>query len=167
MKTGIFLSLFLITLCTWAQEACPCCTEAHRAFDFWVGKWEVQLADGSPAGVNHIEKEQGGCVLREQWVSAKGGLTGTSLNFYNASTDKWEQVWVDSNGNALNLKGGLEGGRMVLSSEPAENAEGKLIVNRITWTPQPDGSVRQLWEVVTEGQVARAVFDGYYRKIDE
>ncbi|MBT8210835.1 MAG: hypothetical protein KJP14_09935, partial [Eudoraea sp.] len=44
-----------------AQEeanACPCCTEQHKAFDFWIGNWEVFLKDGTVAGYNRIEKLQ-------------------------------------------------------------------------------------------------------------
>jgi hypothetical protein len=36
--------------------------------------------------------------------------------------------------------------------------------NRITWTPHPDGSVRQLWEQSTdEGKTWQVAFDGLYR----
>jgi len=40
------------------------------------------------------------------------------------------------------------------------------VVNRITWTPNDDGSVRQLWEVlnVTENKWTIA-FDGLYKKL--
>lgn len=167
MKIRVFLTSFFITLCTWGQEGCPCCTESYQAFDFWLGKWEVHLADGSPAGINQITKEQGGCMLREQWESAKGGLTGTSLNFYNKNLDQWEQIWVDSSGNVLKLKGGRVENRMVLSSEPHRNPEGKLIVNRITWTLESDGSLRQLWEVLENEKTIQVAFDGYYQRIKE
>lgn len=167
MKIRIFWILFWMSLSVWGQQECRCCDASYRAFDFWLGKWEVRLADGSPAGVNEITKEQGGCILREQWKSAKGGVTGTSLNFYNSSIDQWEQIWVDSSGNVLKLKGGPEGNQMRLASEPFKNAEGKLVVNRITWTPNPDGSVRQHWEVLEDGKVSQVLFDGYYRKVNE
>lgn len=106
-------------------------------------------------------------MLREQWESAKGGLTGTSLNFYNKNLDQWEQIWVDSSGNVLKLKGGRVENRMVLSSEPHRNPEGKLIVNRITWTLESDGSLRQLWEVLENEKTIQVAFDGYYQRIKE
>jgi hypothetical protein len=37
--------------------------------------------------------------------------------------------------------------------------------SRITWTPLPDGRVRQLWEVSSDGGSSWAVsFDGYYER---
>ena len=84
MKRTTLLLIFFTSLAVYGQDAgpCACCTEAHRAFDFWVGEWAVVLQDGSPAGTNLGTSEQGGCLVREQWRSAKGGLTGSSMNYY-------------------------------------------------------------------------------------
>jgi hypothetical protein len=144
--------------------ACPCCTENHRAFDFWIGQWEVELANGQPAGTNRIERSQNGCVLQEFWSNASQGFTGTSLNYYNATVGQWEQLWVDSSGNVLKLSGNRQGDQMILSSEPFMNAQGVSSVNRITWTLNKDGSVRQLWELLQDGKAVQVVFDGLYRK---
>lgn len=146
------------------RPACPCCTENHRAFDFWIGQWDVELANGQPAGTNRIERSQNGCVLQEFWSSAAQGFTGTSLNFYNAALGLWEQLWVDSSGNVLKLRGNRQGNQMILSSEPFLNAQGVTSVNRITWTLNKDGSVRQLWELLQDGKAVQVVFDGLYRK---
>lgn len=36
---------------------------------------------------------------------------------------------------------------------------------RVTWTPQPDGRVRQLWESSSDGSKTRTVvFDGLYAR---
>jgi hypothetical protein len=160
----IVMAMTSLALCGQEAGSCACCSEGHRAFDFWVGEWEVVLPDGSPAGTNLVTREQGGCLIREQWKSAKGGLTGTSVNFYQAVENRWEQIWMDSDGNVLRLFGGLEGNRMVLASEPFIGQQGKHLQNRITWTPSPDGTVRQLWEVLENGQVVQTVFDGSYRR---
>jgi hypothetical protein len=38
-----------------------------------------------------------------------------------------------------------------------------LLKHRITWTPQPDGRVRQFWETSSDGgQTWNAAFDGLY-----
>lgn len=152
-----------------AQENsdCNCCSEAYHQFDFWLGKWEVKLADGSVAGENRIEITQGGCALRESWTSAREGFTGTSLNFYNPATGLWEQVWVDNSGTVLKLKGGRKGNQMILSSEALPGPDGREGVNRITWTLLEDGRVRQLWELIQGGNQPRVIFDGYYRKIPD
>lgn len=152
-----------------AQEApdCPCCTPEFRSFDFWIGEWEVTLADGSPAGVNRIEKIQDGCVLQEHWESSRPGSTGTSFTFYNRETGQWEQLWLDNSGGVLKLKGGAQEGAITLASEPATGPDGVPVINRITWSLQEDGGVRQLWEVLRDGAVIQVLFDGYYRKIRE
>jgi hypothetical protein len=54
--------------------------------------------------------------------------------------------------------GAFADGRMVLSSEP--NKAGAF--DRITWSAQPDGSVRQAWQQTTDGRTWRTAFDGRY-----
>ena len=52
----------------------PCEEDARFAeFDFWVGSWDVHVADGSLAGENEITRAERGCVLIERWRSARGG----------------------------------------------------------------------------------------------
>ena len=74
---------------------------------------------------------------------------------------------MDNSGNILKLKGGLRGDQMVLASDPYEAPDGQLRVNRITWTIQEDGIVRQLWEVLQEDEVVQVLFDGYYYPVPE
>ena len=50
-----------------AALAAPCADLQHRAFDFWIGEWQVRTPDGKLAGVNRIEREYGGCVLHERY----------------------------------------------------------------------------------------------------
>ncbi|WP_245917623.1 hypothetical protein [Aureitalea marina] len=61
----LFLSAILFSISNLnAQDSnCPCCTPEHRAFDFWIGEWEVTNPDGSEAGVNTITRIEDGCVL--------------------------------------------------------------------------------------------------------
>src|SRR6056297_55522 len=166
-KITIILSCFF-QLALFAQDAqnCNCCSENHRAFDFWIGKWKVvNSKDGSPAGSSVISKEEGGCVIRENWTSANAGYTGTSLNFFNAQTNQWEQLWVDNAGASLKLKGNRVENQMILTSEEFTKADGKPYKNRITWTKNDDGTVRQLWEVLDEEGNVSIAFDGLYLKV--
>ena len=150
-----------------AQEAsCACCTENHQAFDFWVGTWSVINRDGTLAGKNTIVKSKNNCVIQENWTSAEGEFTGMSTNFYNGSTKQWEQLWIDSAGGHLKLKGNRIGNQMILSSDEFENKLGVLNRNQITWTLNEDGSVRQLWEVLEDEKVVLVVFDGLYKRND-
>ncbi|MDX1315011.1 MAG: hypothetical protein R3356_05865, partial [Eudoraea sp.] len=146
------------------KKPCACCTEEHKAFDFWEGDWEVYLPDGSVAGHNTITKIQDKCALEENWTSAKGGFTGTSFNFYNQTSGKWEQLWIDNAGTQLKLYGNRKGNQMVLASEPFKGQDGDMYVNRITWTANDDGTVRQHWEILKGDTVVQVAFDGLYKK---
>jgi hypothetical protein len=65
----------------------------------------------------------------------------------------------------LELAGGLIDGRMVLASEPRKLRDGRSVTNRITWTPNADGTVRQHWEQSFDaGQTWTTAFDGLYRR---
>jgi len=164
MKYFTLLILLVSASYTFAQEQCNCCTETHSEFDFWIGTWTVTNPDGSAAGNNVIVKLQDKCLLRENWTSAKGNYTGTSHNFYNGQTKQWEQIWVDNQGQSLHLKGKRIGNQMILTSDELKNQEGELYKNRITWTQNQDGSVRQLWEIVQDDKVISVAFDGLYKK---
>jgi len=146
------------------KQTCNCCTEKHAEFDFWVGKWTVTNPDGSPAGKNTIEKVQGECLLRENWTSASPGFTGTSNNFYNYKTKQWEQIWVDNQGQSLHLKGNRKGNQMILQTDEETNTQGQKFYHRVTWTLNNDGTVRQFWETITEGQDVTIASDGPYKK---
>ena len=147
------------------SDECTCCTADHKAFDFWVGEWKVTNPDGSFAGNNTIKKIQDQCVLQENWIGA-GGTTGTSMNFYNRITGQWEQLWIDNSGTPLQLKGNRIANKMILSSDEFTRADGKKYINRITWSLNEDGTVRQLWEVLQNKKIVNVAFDGLYTRVD-
>ncbi|MEM9986975.1 MAG: hypothetical protein AAF804_17925, partial [Bacteroidota bacterium] len=98
------------------------------------------------------------------WTSGRGAFTGTSYNFYHKQQKVWKQLWVDNQGGSLELKGNWNGQAMVLSCDFQADTSGNSYQNRVTWTPLPDGRVRQLWELRSEeGQRLQVVFDGYYQ----
>ncbi len=146
-----------------AQSPAP--AESHQ-FDFWLGEWQVIRPDGQPAGTSRIESIAGGCGLLENWTGAAGG-NGKSLNAWNSVRKQWQQFWIGNDGSVLETAGGLDAqGRMVLTGEHATSA-GARVLERITWTPNPDGSIRQLWDQSTDaGQTWRVVFDGRYVRIN-
>jgi len=148
------------------DESCACCTEIHRAFDFWIGEWTVTNPDGTVAGKSTIVKSELNCVIQENWISAKAGYTGTSTNFYNTISGQWEQLWIDNSGVHLKLKGNKIDNQMILSSDEFKDSTGTLVRNRITWTLNKDGTVRQLWEVLKGEIVESIAFDGLYRRVE-
>jgi hypothetical protein len=138
-----------------------CAGEEFRQFDFWVGSWEV-TARGVVAGRNEVTLEEGGCVLHEHWSGSKGG-TGQSFNIYDRGEKLWHQFWVDNSGTVLHLSGGLSDGVMLLAGTTT-TAEGERVHQRLRFTPNPDGTVRQLWEQSPDGERWSVVFDGLYRR---
>ncbi len=153
------------SLCHAQQPARVSCTSAeHRQFDFWVGDWEVTDSAGRTVyGTNNVTREEGGCLIHENWAGSRGG-TGQSLNFYDPMHQRWEQVWVGSDGLVLQITGALRGTSMVLSGEGLGQG-GTRVMQRAAWTPQVDGRVRQFWEQSADGGSTWTVaFDGWYRR---
>lgn len=142
----------------------PCTLPQYRQFDFWLGNWTAYSKEEEKQGTNHVRKVMGECAVQENWESARGPYRGTSYNFYDKTTDKWYQTWIDNQGGHLFLEGQMKGNSMELSGEQL-TPEGNVRLNRITWTPLDDGRVRQYWQVSTDdGKSWEDVFDGYYRK---
>jgi len=147
-----------------AQSDCTCCTSHHAQFDFWLGEWEVFDTYGKKLGENKIIKLEKGCLISEQWQGSSG-ITGRSYNFFDAADSTWNQLWVDSQGNNLQLKGSASENQMILESKPSKNKAGQWIKNRITWTYNPDDTVTQLWELVDKSdKVQQVAFRGIYKK---
>jgi hypothetical protein len=141
----------------------PCAPAENHQFDFWIGEWTVQNPAGQVAGLSSIESAFGGCVIVEHWAGPTGIPAGTSQNFYHKGDGRWHQNWIDGqSSNPLWLVGGLDanGAMVMMDADPTSNP-----LNRITWTPNPDGTVRQHWEQSSDGGATWATsFDGLYVK---
>lgn len=160
-------SLAILTCMTFslsAQDACKCCDAEYRQFDFWAGNWKTYDPTGKLVGTNEIDIIQDSCILRENWRSAISGYTGTSYNFYDITSKTWTQTWIDNQGGSLILKGTFSNNKMTLSSDPAIMKDGKSIINKITWSKNSDGSVRQLWETKKAQEDWIIAFDGLYKR---
>ena len=131
-------------------------------FDFWVGDWAVHLRDTNELiGHNQIERTCGGHVLTENYSTVRATFSGKSLNGYDHMRGRWHQCWMDTTGLVLDLYGNLIDGAMVMMGEVER---GKT--ERITWTPELDGTVRQHWQQsADDGASWNAVFDGVYRRL--
>ena len=139
----------------------PCGQPEAAQFDFWLGEWEV-LAKDRIVGHNLISRIQGGCTLLEEYTAAGGAFEGKSFNYFDPADDHWHQVWVDNSGTRLHLTGGFADGQMVMSGD--RMVKGKVSTDRISWTDNPDGTVRQLWELSADGgETWQVLFDGLYR----
>ncbi len=141
----------------------PACQAAEfRQFDFWLGKWAVKNPQGQQVGTSEISRQAEGCAIREQWTAASG-KGGMSINYYDESDHQWHQDWVGGDGTILHLHGGLKDGVMVISDEPKSGQS--ALINRISYTPMPDGKVKQEWSISKDnGQTWQTSFLGIYEK---
>ena len=146
-------------------RAFPCEHDrAFKAFDFWVGDWDVHLADGSLAGTNRITRQHHGCVLVEEWTSASGN-TGMSVNFLDQSNGEWVQVWNDANGNQVTIRGGPTETGMRLEGTIHYVTGDQTLPIRGLWTPLPDGRLRQYFEQADQdGANWTPWFEGFYSR---
>ncbi|MBB5518191.1 hypothetical protein [Amphiplicatus metriothermophilus] len=163
MRNAFAAALCLLAAPAAAQSAAgPCAEEAYRAFDFWIGEWEVFNRAGEKAGDNSIVAEEDGCLLVERWTGARGG-TGQSYNYYDPTTQKWRQIWVSA-GFVIDYEGGLNAkGEMVLEGTIAYR-DGRTAPFRGTWTPLENGDVRQFFEQRdAETGAWREWFTGVYK----
>jgi ketosteroid isomerase-like protein len=164
---AVLTSLFAANARVAAQESAPpagCTRAEHRQFDFWAGDWIVTNARGDTVGTNRIQPISDGCALLEQWLGS-GGVSGTSINFFEPATGRWNQLWIGGRGLVLRLEGGFQDGAMELNgTRKRETAQG-AVLDRLRWTPANDGSVEQLWLLSSdEGKTWRDFFRGIYRK---
>ena len=141
-----------------------CTTPQSRQFDFWVGNWNVYNPANELAGTNRIEKVVNGCLLVESWKGAKGGA-GKSFNFYDPRRNKWRQVWVSAEG-ALDLQGDLIDGSIRYTGETT--GLNGVTQESLVFTPNADGTVRQLWQQSPDGgNTWRVNFDGLYKSASQ
>lgn len=163
MKISTCLVLLAFAATASAQTPPSAPPPEARQFDFWIGEWEVFGIKGNKQGDSRIEVVSGGWGLFENW-SGGSGYTGKSLNTWVPQKKRWQQFWVGT-GDALELTGGLnEKGEMVLSGRQTAPG-GKETIERITWTPSANGTVRQHWESSADnGATWTTSFDGLYRK---
>jgi hypothetical protein len=141
-----------------------CVSPEFRQFDFWLGHWKVSNPKGVQVGTSEITRVSEGCAVREQWQSAKG-QGGTSINYYDAADKQWHQDWVGGDGTILHLHGGLKDGVMILTGE-SQSPKGPFM-NRISYTPLPEGKVKQEWAIsVDGGKTWQTSFLGTYEKVN-
>ena len=149
MKSRLLPALFFFSLAgvlgaqTPAPQGPPVPGPEIHQFDFWVGEWDVGNAHSK------IEKVADGLALLESWSGADGAH-GSSLNTYNLVSKKWQQFWVGKGTPVLELSGGLVDGKMVLAGDRVMRS-GATVRDRITWTPNADGTVEQIWELSRDG----------------
>jgi tetratricopeptide (TPR) repeat protein len=133
-------------------NARPCDADPnYRAFDFWIGEWDVQPT-GSPRGplgtgvTSVIERQLDGCVIQENWLPPAG--EGKSFNIYNRATKQWEQYYVDARGTITLYTGTFHDDGNLYFEAVQFGSTNRI---RMTFFNQGPSQVRQLGHVSTDG----------------
>lgn len=112
-----------------------------RQFAFWLGEWDYTgrmiQQDGSwkeGSGTNTITVTLDGYALEENFHSiTPNSWRGMSITVYNSQAGKFQQQWVDVQGqHFLPFEGGMEGETMVLYS-PEREIQGAKVINKMVF----------------------------------
>jgi len=164
MKSIVLLITYLLFISSAHAEAIKCTQTPYRAFDFWLGTWQVTTTNDTIIRHSKISAINDGCTILEEY-STPSGYTGKSLNIYDNTTKKWHQTWTDNGGLLLQLNGNLVGNSMVMTGLTIDE-NNKSIVNKITWSPMYKDSLRQFWQTSRDnGKTWQTAFDGLYTRI--
>jgi len=122
-------------------------SKEHRQLDFWVGEWVV-TSQGEKVGESSVQPVVRSCAIVESWTSVKGAL-GKSLNYFDPSTRKWHQNWVNDTGQISQFTGEFREGAMRLEGT-STLPDGRKVMRRMVLMPLPIG-VRQTSEFSEDG----------------
>ena len=104
-----------------------------------------------------------GCAIRESYhyPGAPGGpYEGTSYSSYDRNDGHWHQMYVDTHGSVAWFDGALVGKAMAMTT-PGPGGS----IQRMVYTPLPDGSVTQVGTLSTDGGKSwRPGYDYTYRR---
>ena len=163
------MTFAMMLLLASAQSALPappkvdCNDSDHRAFDFWIGDWDVSPT-GSKTVVAHSRIEKiAGCAISETYDQTIGpggkpaNYQGRSISSFVPAEKKWRQFYVDSGGTVSTLDGGIVDGAMIFHSKAGP------VTNRMTLRANADGSVRQHGEGSLDGKSWSTSYDFTYR----
>jgi tetratricopeptide (TPR) repeat protein len=146
----------------------PCLNLAEaRLFDFWLGEWNVFVTANMSvqAGINRVTRESGGCVILENWES-QGPHSGLSLNYFDPSSNKWQQKWAGSGQDILEFYDGVYSDSAMRFKWDGRNQDGTKFMGRLTFTNMESGNVRQHSERSDdEGKTWTSVYDFTYVRV--
>jgi tetratricopeptide (TPR) repeat protein len=146
------------------QRIYPCIhNPKYSEFDFWVGEWEVFNQQGQKVGENQIQKIMRGCLILENWKSVSGSK-GSSMNYYDPSSNSWKQNWIDENGQIIWYSGNVRDNAMHFEGEFIDH-EGNVEMANVVLKLLPNGNIHHLIEHSKDsGKTWYTWFDGIYVK---
>lgn len=136
----------------------------HRALDFWLGDWSINVPNESTTATSKVTLELDRCVVVERWDGGDGH-NGENLFGYSADDASWHGFFADSQGRVhVFLHGEATPGSAIFTG-PSRNADGKTELNRITIRRVSENQVEQLWQKSADGGKSwHTVFQGEYTR---
>ena len=125
-------------------------------YNFWIGEWELSWddADGNKGhGYNSIVSIMDGKAIQENFTAVEGqlsGFDGTSISIYDKRRGLWKQVWVDNQGNYIDLTGETDGENRIFKTATVKK-EDKEIVLRMVFKNITQNSFTWEWENSIDG----------------
>jgi len=133
--------------------------------DFWIGDWdtfETDSPDGPSEARARVDPIAQGCGLHELYEQTDG-LIGDSILSYDPVRRQWQQTWVTNRGSIMVITGNLKDGAMILEGE-SHLADGKSVMQRITWTALEKGVRESAVLSKDHGKTWTPAFDVTFRK---
>ena len=119
-------------------------SSASRQFNFWLGEWDLTWQDGG-SGTNSVRAILDGTVIFESFdAGPTDTFKGMSFSVYNLALGKWQQTWVDNQGNYLDFVGTYLDGKMMM--ERVVTLAKKTIMQRMVFYNITDTSLDWIWE---------------------
>lgn len=164
----LLIFLFIASLCKSQNK--PCSGPVYRQFDFWVGEWEAYGKNGKKAGDSKISLILDSCIVLEEWTSVpvvnSTTYAGKSFNTYNATTNQWQQTWVDNVGGSTEyLQGTFIDNSIIFKTNPFPFSKDTMALRQLTFYNLGKDKVRQLGEISkNKGQSWLTEYDLEYRR---
>lgn len=124
---------------------------ASRQFDFWLGDWSVIGDDAFAGGDTITTYGLGGGICVLQSLESNDGYQLSGVAVYHPQDRIWNFVSIDSNGQHIDLTGGLQSGRMTLEGILTGPDEVPGTQARMTFDRPSDREITQTLEVSTDG----------------
>jgi hypothetical protein len=131
--------------------------------DFWIGSWDVETAEGKPAGKSQIDLILGSCIVLENWAGLNG-YEGKSFNLFRSDTSTWEQIWVDNVGGITIFEGEAREADIYYRTQ-SKDPDGTPVLRKMTFFRKAPDQVRQLGESSKdEGKTWTVEYDLIYKR---
>ena len=142
----------------------PCGGKDFRAFDFWLGDWEVFNPEGKLVGTSNISIKLDSCMVYESW-SGKGPYKGNSMNYFDRNEQIWKQKWLDNFAVSLEFEGLVIDNQMSYKCSSIDPKTRDTVYNIMTITKLTETEVKQVWKQSRDNEAWKVVFDGLYKRV--